>query len=184
MQIELNADSRVSTTLNTTSAIAFGVLLGICGSFGLVVIMAATPESGCINIAETTNALAHCEPLVGRKCGEMMDEARSGFEQTISQLEAEKAQLHNALQSVQQQPVANVSGFEQTISQLEAEKAQLQSVQQQPMGSCTLCEDDWLFVVGTGRSGSTTVLAMLDLIPSVLSSLRVRTMVLLQACIN
>ena len=72
MQMELNADSRVSTTFRT-SAIAFGVLLGICGSFGLVVIIAATPESRCITIAEATNALAHCEPLVGTKCGEMMD---------------------------------------------------------------------------------------------------------------
>ena len=35
-------------------------------------------------------------------------------------------------------------------------------------GSCNACEDDWVIMVGTGRSGSTTVLEMLNSIPGVL----------------
>ena len=35
-------------------------------------------------------------------------------------------------------------------------------------GKCSVCEDDWVIVVGTGRSGSTTVLEMLNSIPGVL----------------
>jgi len=37
----------------------------------------------------------------------------------------------------------------------------------QPLGAkCNLCSRKWLFVVGTGRSGSTTLMNMIDVIPS------------------
>lgn len=133
------------------------------GNYGAVLLCSALLCSGVIVMLVVFNV--HGASSTNTKLQQLTDGSQKEMQDTL-QLRLE---MESMLGHTQEDPTRTAQQSA-TISQLAAQVSALQQTNDQlttqmKSRSCDLCEQTWVFVVATGRSGSTTVMEMLNEIP-------------------
>jgi len=133
------------------------------GNYGAVLLCSALLCSGLIvmligfNVHGASSTNTKLQQLTDGSQKEMQNtqQLRLDMESMLGHTEEDSTRTAQQSSTISQL-AAQVSALQQTNDQLTA---------QMKSRSCDLCEQNWVFVVATGRSGSTTVMEMLNEIP-------------------